>query len=267
MKKVYDRNRVQQQQQQQQYQHHTQRTIFGNIEQYGKKRKFLAARQLDDNIQATKKDECYDSDQQNQPEILNKLTKCAKMTDENGIFRNGSINGVGLGIARNHNHNLNDFNFTTTPSSAVSVTATTASITAATTTNAVTNSANNNNNNRTEQQNNNSDLLSISPINSSNGTNDTCTSANSTAGCASSSVSKPSIAASNNNGNAVQSPLGGRLQFFKGKTHTILTPLKESLEFVHSKALILQLFSHGASYISSIAIVLFFAHSKRPLSV
>lgn len=154
------------------------------------------------------------SDEQQIEKQLIQLTKCAKMSEENGMIKNGNLNGVG--IARTISQNLTNFNnFTISPSTTSTPPPTPPTATATGTTNTLANSISNS----ALRTNNESTTNVASPPNghthsggSGGGGADT---PNSDFG-----DQKPT---NNNNGNVSAHPnvQGGRLQFFKGKRTTI----------------------------------------------
>lgn len=138
-------------------------------------------------------------------QIINHSTKCAKMTEEHGMIRNGNLNGVGIANI------LANFNYAATTAATVTSTASTviASGTAgsgghqASPARGGTNNSNSNNSS------------------SGNGTRAALVNGNNGDECATVAPAATNITASNNKlpisiSNGQGGTLGGRLQFFKG---------------------------------------------------
>lgn len=147
-------------------------------------------------------------------QIINHSTKCAKMTEEHGMIRNGNLNGVGIANI------LANFNYAATTAATVTSTASTviASGTAgsgghqASPARGGTNNSNSNSNNSS----------------SGNGTRATLVNGNNGDECATVAPAATNITASNNKlpisiSNGQGGTLGGRLQFFKGEFFKIFT--------------------------------------------
>lgn len=157
-----------------------------------------------------------DHNEQPQQQPLNQLTKCAKMTEENGMIKHGNLNGVG--IARSISQNLTNFSsFTSSPSTTTTppsptTTTTTASASSSTigTSDSLANSISNSNN--SVRANNESTANATSSPNGLNG-------GGGVVGDPSNGDCGDQKPTNNNNGNigAYPNALGGRLQFFKGK--------------------------------------------------
>lgn len=137
--------------------------------------------------------------------IINNSTKCAKMTEEHGMIRNGSLNGVGIANI------LANFNYAATTTPTVTTTAS----------NIIANSAAGSGGGQHTSPSSISGTSNNS--NSGNGTRQPILNGNNGDGC-----SPPPPTASNNNSannnklpivinsNGQTHGLGGRLQFFKG---------------------------------------------------
>lgn len=166
-----------------------------------------------------------------QQKQLTQLTKCAKMSEENGMIKNGSLNGVG--IARSISQNLTNFStFTISPSTTTTTTppplppppttttTTTASASATTspttgTSNSLANSISNSNNNSV-RANNESTANGHGGVAGGGGGGGSGSVAGVDTSNSDFGDQKPT---NNNNGNSGAHPnaAGGRLQFFKGK--------------------------------------------------
>ena len=130
------------------------------------------------------------------------ITKCAKMTEENGMIRNGSLNGVGIANIASSTTSFNYSSGSTTSTAAATITTTTTSSvtttvtsTASSTANAIVNlsqSGSRNHSQRNALVNGIADESSTSSVGSNN--------------------KLPNATVNGQPGN----PIGGRLQFFKG---------------------------------------------------
>lgn len=172
--------------------YHRRKKVIANnhtIASYGVKRKKLVIKQNCKKYEQNTKYEKY------QPQLINKLTKCAKMTEENGMIKNGSINGVG--ISKTDNYSRININFTTQ-----SISSTNSSTTTST--------ANSNSN----LVRNNNVEASLSPVSSINSNGETRRNVSPIVSGDGAILSLVNNKQSNRTGTV--NPVGGRLQFFKG---------------------------------------------------
>lgn len=157
---------------------------------------------------------------QQQHKQFTQLTKCAKMSEENGMIKNGNLNGVG--IARSISQNLTNFsNFTISPSTTTTPPPPLSLPLPASTTTTTTASTSTSTSNGTggDKQ---STANATSPPNGHNGGGGGGGGGGSGAGGGgdtSNSDFGDQKPANTNNGSVAAHPnaLGGRLQFFKGK--------------------------------------------------
>lgn len=244
MRKLYDCDNVyqrrRQQQQQQLSDHGADNGTHRRFKEIGAVLSKYAAAEKYKHDEVSKAIRCTEPHKQQQKQ-LTPLTKCAKMSEENGMIKNGSLNGVG--IARSISQNLTNFStFTISPSTTTTrtlpppspptpsppaATTTTTAAPASTATSPTTGSSNSlansiSNSNSSVRASNESTANATPP-------------ANGHSGGAGGGVDTPNAdfgdqkPTNNNNGSAGAHPnaAGGRLQFFKGKQiETLLFQLK-----------------------------------------